>query len=55
VTNDDPEMFAVIAHVTDALVKWRLRLSWSCNGREGVAAIDIDGEPFLTAGLPGDR
>jgi hypothetical protein len=54
VTADDPEMFAVTAHVTNEHVRWRLELHWTRSGREGVVPIDIDGEPFVTVGLADD-
>lgn len=55
VTADDPEVFALIAHASGELVRWRLDLHWTCDGRHGVAPIDLDGEPFSTAGLADDR
>jgi hypothetical protein len=54
VTNSDPEIISVTAHVRDALIMWRLELVWSCNGRKGVLPVDLQGHPFVTAGLADD-
>jgi hypothetical protein len=54
VTSSDPEIISVTARVRDALVRWRLELVWSCNGRKGVLPVDLGGTPFVTAGLADD-
>lgn len=53
VTAGDPEVFSLIAHVTEGCTRWHLDLVWSCNGRDGVHRVDIDGQPFQTAGGEG--
>ncbi len=51
---EDPEIFVATVHATGSYVRWHLELAWSCNGREGIHRIDIDGEPFQTVGLAED-
>ena len=55
VSSGDPEILSVVAHVTGELVRWRLDLHWTQDGRDGVTPIDLDGVPFETAGLDEDR
>jgi hypothetical protein len=54
VTNADPEIISVTARVRDAVISWRLELVWSCGGRKGVLPVDVQGNPFVTAGLADD-
>lgn len=55
VSSGDPEILSVVAHVTGELVRWRLDLHWTQDGRDGVTPVDLNGEPFETAGLAEDR
>ncbi len=50
VSERDPEMFLVKTHFTGGIVSWYLNIAWHCQGRNGVHRIDMDGQPFRTAG-----
>jgi hypothetical protein len=48
VTESEPEVFFIFAGAQRCDCTWVAELSWSAEGRSGVAVIDDDGRPFRT-------
>jgi hypothetical protein len=48
----DPEIFDLKVLTSTGDVKWRLDLSWTCLGQEGILHVDLGGSPFRTMARP---
>lgn len=44
----DPEVFELKVLTSTGDVQWRLELSWTCLGQEGILQVDLGGYPFRT-------
>jgi hypothetical protein len=52
VSPGDPEIFDLKVLTSTGDVKWRLDLSWTCLGQEGILHVDLGGFPFRTMARP---
>lgn len=49
VSEDDPEVYYVVARTQEHDVRWFLELEWSSGGERGTVRIDDGGQPFRTS------
>lgn len=53
VSESDPQVLTIYAHVHTANVAWYLELDWSSGSRSGTVRIDNHGKPFQISGAKG--